>query len=171
MAFITFASSLEHHKTRQRNSCVKETLGRCLCVVDVAETQFHNLDELNMPRFFPTLTNFTKIAFSCRMLTQKASWPPNYTTLTSSVNENLKAMTDMVFWTKFSCGQIFFIYIGTFFLNNREYSRVDWLDTLIIQNIGFLPKNMSLEVFILGASQTTLWIWILLQGAELCAVC
>ena len=52
---------------------LKETRGRRLCVVDVAETQFHNLDEINVPRFFsPTMTNFTKIAFLCHMLTQKS---------------------------------------------------------------------------------------------------
>ena len=38
-----------------------------------------------------------KIAFSCRFWTQTATWQPNHTILTSSVEAILKAMIDTVF--------------------------------------------------------------------------
>ena len=39
-----------------------------------------------------------KFSFLCGLLTQAATWWPNYTILTSSVKANLKAMTTTVFW-------------------------------------------------------------------------
>ena len=71
-----------------------------------------------------------QFAFLGHLLTQTATWQPNYTILTSSVIAILKAMTDRVFLGP-SLGQNFVIYDGRFSKRERECSGADWLDPFV----------------------------------------
>ena len=81
-----------------------------------------------------------KIAFLCRFWTQKATWRPNHTILTSSVKAILKAMIDTFFWgPSLGGGSELCIKGGRFF--QRERVLCGWL-----AGPSHISRNIHLSV-------------------------